>query len=210
MKRNFFMFVLISILGFTAKGFCENTDSVKTIRPIIPDTSKHTKTVRPLLNNIETVQLQYQLKVPLADSAKSLDSLRSAIDSLFLGALNGSKKSAKTVHTIIRDSATVQVVVNDSAKVDSTRMPILMDFGGNRCKNCIITKKRLEKIEKKFRGKAKIISIDVNKEKELTKKYKILLIPTLVFLDKNGKEVYRKTGLMEEKAMSTKLEELTK
>ena len=54
------------------------------------------------------------------------------------------------------------------------------------------------------------MSIDVNKEKELTKKYKILLIPTLIFLDKTGKEVYRKAGLMEEKAMSAKLEELIK
>ncbi|MDD2889827.1 MAG: thioredoxin family protein [bacterium] len=129
-----------------------------------------------------------------------------------------SSDSSKTVHAIIRDTTTVQVILHDSvqaipvvsSQADSTRIPMLMDFGGNRCKNCIITKKRLEKIEKKFKGKAKIISIDVNKEKELTKKYKILLIPTLVFLDKTGKEVYRKTGLMEEKAMSTKLEELTK
>ncbi len=90
------------------------------------------------------------------------------------------------------------------------RLPILMDFTGFRCKNCKIMKKRLKKISKDFEGKTQIIFINVNKEKKLVKKYKIILIPTLVFLNKNKKEVYRKVGVMEEKKIREKLEKLIK
>lgn len=86
--------------------------------------------------------------------------------------------------------------------------PILADFSGATCKICKIMKTRLAKINEEYKDRIKIIIVDVNKQRELTKQYKIMLIPTLVFIDRSGKEVDRRVGEMEEKAVKTKLNEL--
>jgi thioredoxin 1 len=86
--------------------------------------------------------------------------------------------------------------------------PILADFSGATCKICKIMKTRLAKINEEYKDRIKIIVVDVNKQRELTKQYKIMLIPTLVFIDRSGKEVDRHVGEMEEKAVKTKLNEL--
>lgn len=104
-------------------------------------------------------------------------------------------------------------VKSDSSQPDSSiqvskKLPMLMDFTGFRCKNCKLMEKRLNSISGGFKGRAEIIFVDVNKEKELVKQYKITLIPTLVFVNREGKEICRKTGVMEEKAVKAKLEEV--
>lgn len=86
--------------------------------------------------------------------------------------------------------------------------PILADFGGARCKACKTMKARLEKIGDMFRDRVRIVMVDVNTQRELTKKFQVMLIPTLVFIDRRGEEVYRNVGEMEEKAIRIKLDEL--
>lgn len=83
-----------------------------------------------------------------------------------------------------------------------------MDFTGFVCKNCKIMEKRLNSISGSFKGRAEIIFVDVNKEKDLVRQYKISLIPTLVFINREGKEVCRRVGVIEEKAVKDKLEEV--
>ena len=98
----------------------------------------------------------------------------------------------------------------DSVKsaAEHSNVLILMDFTGNKCKPCKVMKTRLKKLIPEFEGKAKVVFVDVNKERKLTKEYKIRLIPTLVFIDKTGKEVYRWQGEMSEDAVKKKLQEL--
>lgn len=87
-------------------------------------------------------------------------------------------------------------------------LPILLDFTGARCKSCKIMKARLKKIAPDFIGRVRISFVDVNKQKELTREFKIMLIPTLVFINRNGEEVSRKSGKMEENVVRQKLENL--
>lgn len=102
----------------------------------------------------------------------------------------------------------VKLLINKLPSIG--KLPVLMDFTGFRCKNCKIMEKRINNISGNFKGRARITFVDVNKEKDLVRQYKISLIPTLVFLNRDGKEVCRKTGVMEEKAIKTKLEELVR
>ncbi len=88
--------------------------------------------------------------------------------------------------------------------------PILADFTGAQCKICKIMKARLKKIDEEYKDRVRIIMVNVNTQKELTKQYQIMLIPTLVFIDRRGKEVSRNVGEMEEKAVKAKLNELLK
>ena len=66
----------------------------------------------------------------------------------------------------------------------------------------------LKELEKEYTGKAGILVIDVYKYQNLAKDYKVQLIPTLVFFDSKGKEVYRQMGAMEKEKITAKLKEV--
>jgi thioredoxin 1 len=93
---------------------------------------------------------------------------------------------------------------------DKLTLPILFDFTGPKCKSCKVMKARLTQVAPDFTGKVRIVLVDVNVKKDFTRKYKIMLIPTLVFVDKNGVEVDRHVGQMEEPAIRAELDDLIK
>jgi thioredoxin 1 len=77
-------------------------------------------------------------------------------------------------------------------------MPTLVDLGANECIPCKMMVPVLEKVEKKYQGKAAIIIVDVYKDKEPAKRFSVRAIPTQIFFDKEGKEVHRHEGFMSE------------
>jgi thioredoxin 1 len=66
----------------------------------------------------------------------------------------------------------------------------------------------LKEISKEHIGKADILVIDVYKYQNLAREYKIQLIPTLVFFDVKGKEVFRHVGILEKEKIVAKLKEI--
>ena len=86
--------------------------------------------------------------------------------------------------------------------------PLLVDFGANSCVPCRQMRPILKELEKEYTGKAGILVIDVYKYQNLAKDYKVQLIPTLVFFDAKGKEVYRQMGAMEKEKITAKLKEV--
>ncbi|MFP3912748.1 MAG: thioredoxin family protein [Desulfobacteraceae bacterium] len=77
-------------------------------------------------------------------------------------------------------------------------MPTMVDLGANECIPCKMMVPVLEKVEKKYQGKAAIIIVDVYKDKEPAKRFGVRAIPTQIFFDKEGKEVHRHEGFMGE------------
>jgi thioredoxin 1 len=86
--------------------------------------------------------------------------------------------------------------------------PVLVDFGANSCLPCRQMRPVLKEISKEHTGKADILVIDVYKHQDLAREYKIQLIPTLVFFDTKGKEVFRHVGLLEKEKIVAKLKEI--
>ena len=87
-------------------------------------------------------------------------------------------------------------------------MVTLVDLGAGACIPCKMMAPILEKLEKVYRGKAAIVFVDVWKNPGGAEPFKIRVIPTQIFYDKKGKEVYRHEGFMSEKdivAVLTKL-----
>jgi thioredoxin 1 len=78
-------------------------------------------------------------------------------------------------------------------------MVTLVDLGANSCIPCKMMAPILEKLEKIYRGKAAIVVIDVWKTPDEGKRFNLRVIPTQIFYDKKGKEVYRHEGFMSEK-----------
>jgi thioredoxin 1 len=77
-------------------------------------------------------------------------------------------------------------------------MPTMVDLGANECIPCKMMVPIMEKVEKKYQGKAAIVFIDVWKNKEPAKRFDVRAIPTQIFFDKEGKEVFRHEGFMGE------------
>lgn len=86
--------------------------------------------------------------------------------------------------------------------------PALVDFGANSCVPCRQMRPVLKEVEKEYTGKARVLIIDVYKHQTLAREYKIQLLPTLVFFDSKGKEVFRHMGLMEKEKIKAKFKEI--
>ncbi len=86
--------------------------------------------------------------------------------------------------------------------------PLLVDFGANSCLPCRQLRPILKELSKEFAGKAEILVIDVYKYQRLAADYKIAALPTLVFFDNKGKEVFRHPGAMNKDQIVAKLKEI--
>jgi thioredoxin 1 len=86
--------------------------------------------------------------------------------------------------------------------------PFLVDFGANNCVPCRQMRPILKELGQEYAGKAEVLVIDVYKYQNLARDYKVALIPTLVFFDAKGKEVFRQMGAMEKDKIAAKLKEI--
>ncbi|NVM23222.1 MAG: thioredoxin family protein [Desulfobacterales bacterium] len=93
-------------------------------------------------------------------------------------------------------------------KVPTKGMVTMVDLGSHRCIPCRLMAPILEKLKKEYKGNASIVFIDVFEHREHAQKYRIRAIPTQIFFDKNGKEIYRHIGFMSEEAIVRQLEQM--
>lgn len=96
--------------------------------------------------------------------------------------------------------------LGDSAK--KSGRPLVVDFGQNLCKQCIKQSEAMELFRKAAGKDVDTRFVHVVKEAELTASSKIMLIPTLLFFDRKGNEVYRQVGYMPFDEMMAKAKEL--
>jgi thioredoxin 1 len=85
-------------------------------------------------------------------------------------------------------------------------MVTMVDLGANSCIPCKMMAPILEELEKEYKGKAAIIFIDVWQNEDEGKRFAVRMIPTQIFFDRDGKEVYRHTGFLEKQAIIDRLE----
>jgi len=73
-------------------------------------------------------------------------------------------------------------------------MVTMVDLGADKCIPCKLMAPILRDLQKEYAGKAAIVFIDVWKHPEEERKFRIHTIPTQIFFDKEGKEIYRHEG----------------
>jgi thioredoxin 1 len=98
-----------------------------------------------------------------------------------------------------------------AASADLKNLPVkgmvtLVDLGAASCIPCKMMAPILDKLEKRYQGKAAVIFIDLRYEREAAQRFGIRAIPTQIFFDKTGKEVYRHVGFMSEQAIVTQFQ----
>lgn len=84
----------------------------------------------------------------------------------------------------------------------------MIDLGAKSCIPCKMMAPILEKVEKKYAGKAVIHFYDVWENREPAVRFGIRVIPTQIFFNMEGKEVYRHEGFMSEDDIVSQLSKM--
>jgi thioredoxin 1 len=87
-------------------------------------------------------------------------------------------------------------------------LPRLVDLGADKCIPCKMMAPVLKELKKEYAGRMEVEFIDVWKDPKAGKAYKINLIPTQIFFDATGKELFRHEGFLSKKDILAKWKEL--
>jgi len=69
-----------------------------------------------------------------------------------------------------------------------------IELGADRCIPCKAMQPVMREIAQKYKGTIQVVFYDVWKTPKYAKDYGIKMIPTQVFIDKNGDEIFRHVG----------------
>lgn len=88
----------------------------------------------------------------------------------------------------------------DMASIATGIRPSVIDFSSEMCLECKQLKKVMDQVEPKYSQKINFKKVMVNSAKSedqaLVKKYGVNVVPTLIYLDKNGKQVNKTEGAL--------------
>jgi len=93
----------------------------------------------------------------------------------------------------------------DLPQIPVDGMVTMLDLGATQCIPCKMMAPIMEKMEKAYRGKAAIVFIDVWKHHDQVQRFGIRAIPTQIFFNEKGEEVFRHVGFMSEKEIVNQL-----
>lgn len=87
-------------------------------------------------------------------------------------------------------------------------LPRLLDLGADKCIPCKAMAPILDEMRETFSGQLEVDFIDVWKNESVAQQYGIQSIPTQIFFDGEGNELFRHSGYFSRKEMLAKWEEL--
>ena len=87
-------------------------------------------------------------------------------------------------------------------------MVTMIDLGAKKCIPCKMMAPIMEKMERKYEGKAAVVFIDVWEHREQAARFRVRAIPTQIFFNAGGEEVYRHVGFLAEKDIVSQLEKM--
>jgi thioredoxin 1 len=79
----------------------------------------------------------------------------------------------------------------------SSGKPAVIDLGALYCSQCKKMAPILESLAGEYRGRASVMFIDAHEDEAAAEKFKIVMIPTQIFFNAQGKEVKRHIGFMD-------------
>jgi thioredoxin 1 len=96
----------------------------------------------------------------------------------------------------------------DNSSQADAKLPKLVDVGAGKCIPCKMMAPILEGLKKEYAGRMKVEFIDVWKNPDAGKPYGIEMIPTQIFFDASGKELFRHEGFYGKEDILAKWKEL--
>jgi len=86
-------------------------------------------------------------------------------------------------------------------------LPKMWDFGAVTCLPCKTMKEILDPMMVAYKDKVDIRIINVYEDKERTQQFRIVTIPTQVFIDAGGKELFRHIGVYPRDSIETRFKQ---
>ncbi len=97
--------------------------------------------------------------------------------------------------------------MEDFSKLISGQKPTLVDFHATWCGPCKMQGPILEDLKKKVGDNVHIVKIDIDRNRELTDRYRVQSVPTLMIF-KEGELLWRASGLHQLSDLETKINEV--
>lgn len=96
---------------------------------------------------------------------------------------------------------------NFNDEINNTERLVIVDFYAEWCGPCKMLEPIIHEIAEKYANRIKVFKANVDENKDLTTKYNIASIPTLLFF-KNGKLIKYSTGFVSKPELEEILNEL--
>jgi thioredoxin 1 len=90
----------------------------------------------------------------------------------------------------------------------TAKVPKLIDLGAGKCIPCKMMAPVLEELKKEYAGRMNVEFVDVWENPDAGKPYGIEVIPTQIFFDSSGKELFRHIGFFSKDDILAKWKEL--
>ncbi|MCL4191160.1 MAG: thioredoxin family protein [Thermoguttaceae bacterium] len=119
------------------------------------------------------------------------------------GIFSGCQRSAEPDPAA--EAAPGQAVVSPSS---APAIPRLVDLGAGKCIPCKMMAPILDELKEEYAGSLDVVFIDVWEDASAGEKYGIETIPTQIFYDPDGKELFRHVGFIAKEEILAKWEEL--
>ena len=85
----------------------------------------------------------------------------------------------------------VNTVLNNAKKEGKV---VMLELGSVGCIPCEQMKPVMERLKTNYKGQLEVFFVDVRKDHDTAQRFGVYVIPTQVFLDRNGKEFHRHIG----------------
>ena len=92
------------------------------------------------------------------------------------------------------DTADDLIVTADNLDFSKHKVTFI-EIGADRCIPCKAMQPIMKEIAEEFQGTIQVVFYDVWKYPEYGQEYGVQIIPTQIFMDSRGREVFRHTGL---------------
>lgn len=104
--------------------------------------------------------------------------------------------------------ASAVATAEPSPQAAARRLPRFLDLGTTTCVPCKAMLKVMAELERTYEGQLAVEFINTAEQEGAAAKYGVRIIPTQIFLDPDGKELFRHTGFFGAEAIVAKWREL--
>jgi thiol-disulfide isomerase/thioredoxin len=86
--------------------------------------------------------------------------------------------------------------------------PQILEFDREFCPVCKASERVIQAVQARYPGRFVVRKFYIDEAEALFRRYRVVFVPTQVFLDPAGQEVYRHEGVFKEEALIRKLRDL--
>ncbi len=102
-----------------------------------------------------------------------------------------------------KDGQKWSLTISAAGETDGSNLPVLLELGSHKCPPCRLMTPILNELREEYSDKFQIKYIDVWQDREAGARYGVRAIPTQIFFDSKGREVFRHVGFYSKRDILT-------